>query len=111
MVSVTANEGAFAYVMQPDTELLWGDLEDYGGEELNNILYEDILSSWLKDSVLPLAKVYLEEDSPSNNTELRQAVADVIGNHYFYCPSRFFTGSHTAKGGKVYPFVFGHRSR
>ncbi|KAH7952216.1 hypothetical protein HPB52_020174 [Rhipicephalus sanguineus] len=99
MVSVTANEGAFAYVMQPDTELLWGDLSDYDREELKNTLYDNILSSWLKDSVLPLAIVYLEQHSPGDNAEIRQAVADVIGNHYFYCPSRFFAELHTAQGG------------
>ncbi|KAL1415520.1 hypothetical protein MTO96_006767 [Rhipicephalus appendiculatus] len=96
---------------KPDTELLWGDLSDYDSEELKNTLYEDILSSWLKDGVLPLANAYLKEASPGGNAELRQAVADVIGNYYFYCPSRFFAESHTAQGGKVYPFVFGHRSQ
>ncbi|KAH6930385.1 hypothetical protein HPB50_013170 [Hyalomma asiaticum] len=111
LVSVAANEGAFAYVMQPDRELLWGDLRDYDQSELKDTLYNDILSSWLKDSVLPLAEMYLNVASPADNAQLRQAVADVIGNHYFYCPSRFFAEMHTAAGGNVYPFVFGHRSK
>ncbi|XP_075547395.1 cholinesterase-like [Dermacentor variabilis] len=110
MVSVTANEGAFAFVLQPDTELLWGDFSGSNRDDLKNMLYE-ILSSWLKEKMLPLAEVYLNAVSPRDNAELRQAVADFIGNHYFYCPSRFFAELHTAKGGNVYPFVFGHRSQ
>ncbi|KAH7945497.1 hypothetical protein HPB49_011412 [Dermacentor silvarum] len=110
MISVTANEGAFAFVMQPDTDLLWDDLSGRNRDDLENTLHE-ILSPWLKDKILPLAEVYLNAVSPEGNAELRQAVADVIGNHYFYCPSRFFAELHTAKGGNVYPFVFGHRSQ
>ncbi|KAK8757120.1 hypothetical protein V5799_000177 [Amblyomma americanum] len=110
MISVTANEGAFAFVMQPDTDLLQNDLSAYEPSALKSSL-TDILWSWLQDEIFPLGRSYLDAASTSNNSALRQRAADFLGNHYFYCPTRFFCESHSAKGGKVYPFVFGHRSR
>ncbi|KAL1422743.1 hypothetical protein MTO96_003825 [Rhipicephalus appendiculatus] len=110
MVSVVDNEGAFAFVMQPDKELLQDDLSGYEWEKFVPAV-EALLGEFVKKSVFPAGLDYLEKSRAKDKADLRQAAADFVGKNHFYCSSRVFVESDSARNGQVYGMVFAHRSQ
>lgn len=109
MVSVTANEGAFLFLMQPDEKLLQEDLSGYESESLEAQLW-NLLRHFVKEQFLPLVANFAKTVPVGDKVARRQAIGDFIAHHHFYCPSRFFAEKLAAKGGRVFAMVFGHRS-
>nr|XP_050035829.2 acetylcholinesterase-like [Dermacentor andersoni] len=110
VVSVTANEGTFPFMYQPDSRLLEPDLSDVSIEYLRSSL-EEMFNMWEKDKVVPLGVAYLERAPPDDKLALRETASDFFGKQNSYCPSRFFAEGHSKKGANVYGQVFAHRSK
>ncbi|KAH9368179.1 hypothetical protein HPB48_010640 [Haemaphysalis longicornis] len=110
MISVVVNEGAFAYLLQPNEMLLQDDLSGYATDQFTAAVY-NLLYQWLKDNIFRLATGELRNCTQCDKAGLRQASSDFMGNHYYYCPTRFFSEAYAAHGGTVYGSVFGHRSK
>lgn len=109
MVSVTANEGAFIFLMQPDEGLFQEDLSGYKWEALEAQLW-NFIRPFVKEQYFPLVANYTKSVPAGDNEALRKAIGDFLTHHHFYCPSRFFAEKLSAKGGKVFAMVFGYRS-
>uniref|UniRef100_A0A131YKF0 Carboxylic ester hydrolase n=1 Tax=Rhipicephalus appendiculatus TaxID=34631 RepID=A0A131YKF0_RHIAP len=110
MVSVVENEGAFAFVMQPDKELLEDDLSGYEWEEFVPAV-EAVVGAFVKKRIFPIAHGYLENSQAKDKAAFRQQAADFVGKNHFYCPSRVFAENVSARNGKAYGMVFAHRSQ
>lgn len=110
MISVITNEGAFAYLMQPDEKLLQDDLSGYEQDVFTSEV-QNVLNGWLKDNIFHLAMEELDNCTLCDRAALRQASADFMGKHYYYCPTRFFSEAYSAHGGTLYGLFFGHRSK
>lgn len=110
MVSVTANEGAFAFLMLRDDEVIKDDLSSVG-EELMKVSVDSLVQNVFKDNFLVVAAGYMKTIPADNKTALRQGVAGLMGDYLFYCPTRLFAEKYSAKGRKVYAAVLAHRSR
>ncbi|XP_077565043.1 acetylcholinesterase-1-like [Haemaphysalis longicornis] len=109
MLSVVANEGAFAFIMQPDRELLQDDLSGYDDDEFK-VAVENTLRNYLLENFALLALSSLNNVPSSDKAAFRQAAADLFGMTTFVCPARFFAEKHSNVGATVYGMVFGHRS-
>ncbi|KAH6931203.1 hypothetical protein HPB50_022797 [Hyalomma asiaticum] len=110
LVSVVSNEGAFAFVMQPDKELLQDDLSGYDWENFVPAV-RTVAGEFVKKRVFPLAVDYLQDAQAKDKAAFRQAAADFVGKNHFYCSSRLFSENESGINGKVYGMVFAHRSR
>ncbi|KAH6931201.1 hypothetical protein HPB50_022795 [Hyalomma asiaticum] len=110
VLSVVANEGGFFFIMQSDKELLQDDLSDYEYPAFLDAL-KGTFQRWLKEEIVPLGLYYLDDSDSSSKAELRQATADFLGKHNFYCPTKLYGEDNSAYGGDVYGMVFGHRSQ
>ncbi|XP_037517834.1 cholinesterase [Rhipicephalus sanguineus] len=110
MVSVVKNEGAFAFVMQPDRELLKDDLSWYEWEEFVPAV-EAVVGEFVKKRIFPTALDYLENAQAKDKAAFRQAAADFVGKSHFYCSSRVFVENDSARNGQAYGIIFAHRSR
>ncbi|XP_037517045.1 acetylcholinesterase-like [Rhipicephalus sanguineus] len=109
MVSVTANEGAFVFHFHPDKGVLNDDLSSYELTNLKDSL-KILLRLFVRNRHASAAMNYIDNLHFENNDELRNTIADILGNRLFYCPSRVFAEEYSAKGNNVYAMVFGHRS-
>ncbi|XP_050035422.2 acetylcholinesterase-like [Dermacentor andersoni] len=110
VVSVTSNEGSFAFVNQFDKRLLDPSLSDIDMETLQAEV-EELLRMWIKEKVLPLAQSYVATAVPGNKVALRDKAVDFLGMHNAYCQSRFFAEKHSMLATNVYAQVFAHRSK
>ncbi|XP_037574776.1 acetylcholinesterase-like [Dermacentor silvarum] len=110
MVSVVANEGGIFFIRQYDEQLLQDDLSDYEYTAFLTAL-NNTFRRWLKRKIVPLGEAYLKNSSSTSKAGMRQATADFIAKHDFYCPGKIFSEDNPANGGDVYGMVFGHRSQ
>lgn len=110
MVSVTANEGAFAFNIHPDKGVLDDDLSSYELERLKDSLKILLRFFVRKRPWCSTAMNYVDNAYVENNDKLRNMVARVLGDWSFYCPARLFAEKYSSKGNNVYAVVFGHRS-
>ncbi|XP_037574824.2 acetylcholinesterase-like [Dermacentor silvarum] len=110
VVSVTSNEGSFAFVNQFDQRLLDPCLSDIDMETLQAEV-EQLLRMWVKEKVLPFAQGYVATAAPGNKIALRDKAVDFLGKHNAYCQSRFFAEDHSKFAINVYAQVFAHRSK
>ncbi|XP_077561748.1 acetylcholinesterase-like [Haemaphysalis longicornis] len=110
VVSVTANEGSFPFIFQPDDRLLDPDLERLSMDTLRAAI-KSLFRGWLKDKYYPLAVKYLDNAIPEDKVSLRATACDYFGKQNTYCSSRFFVEKHSQAEAKVYAQVFAHRSK
>ncbi|XP_070394219.1 acetylcholinesterase-1-like [Dermacentor albipictus] len=110
MVSVTANEGPFVFLVLRDDEVVKDDLSTVGGDLLKASV-DSLMRTFFKDSFRAVATDYMKAIPADNKTALRQMVAGLMGDCFFNCPTRLFAEKYSAKGRKVYAVVFAHRSR
>ncbi|XP_075550192.1 acetylcholinesterase-like [Dermacentor variabilis] len=110
MVSVTANEGPFVFLVLRDDEVVKDDLSTVGGDLLEASV-DSLMRTFSKDSFRAVATDYMKAIPADNKTALRQMVAGLMGDCFFSCPTRLFAEKYSAKGRKVYAAVFAHRSR
>ncbi|XP_072146217.1 cholinesterase-like [Dermacentor andersoni] len=109
LVSVTADEGAFAAIFQPDTRLWAQELPQLDDEALKKTI-QVLIHVWSLDRVLPIGISYIDRVASNGKQAVRKALIDFAGDAYFKCPSMAFSRNHSRDGGKVYAFVFGYRS-
>ncbi|KAH9367992.1 hypothetical protein HPB48_010097 [Haemaphysalis longicornis] len=109
LISVTADEGAFAAVFQPDQRWLVEELTDFDDDTFKKSAGV-IADAWSTARVTPHGRVYVEKAAARGKKAARKAVIEFIGDVYFRCPTIAFCEQHSKAGGKVYPFVFGYRS-
>ncbi|XP_075749463.1 cholinesterase isoform X1 [Rhipicephalus microplus] len=109
MVSVTANEGAFIFSIHPDGGVLNDDLSSYDLKVLKDSL-KLLLVPFVTNVHSSPAITYIDSIQFENKDELRNTIADILGDRLFYCPSRAFAEQYSSKGNNVYAVVFGHRS-
>lgn len=110
LLSVTADEGPFAIIMQPDPRLSEEELTSFNVTTLRTHL-EGILGFIAREKYESIGKEYLDRALPGDKQSLRQKYVDFVSDIYFVCPSKFFTEKYSAGGNKVYSIVFGHRSK
>ncbi|XP_049517496.1 acetylcholinesterase [Dermacentor silvarum] len=109
MISVTANEGAFIFHRLSDKGLLKDDLNSYESERFRASL-QSLVGVFFRGRAFSVAMDYMNKVHIDDKVALRNMVADMLGNHFFYCPTRVFAEKYSAKGNNVYAMVFGHRS-
>lgn len=109
LISVTADEGSFAPIFQPDQR--WhvedlGDFDDAGFKKSAQYL----ANVWCRNRAAHIARRYVETAAPEGKQAMRKAVIDFVGDIYFKCPTMVFNEQHSEAGGKSYGFVFRYRS-
>ncbi|XP_077524716.1 cholinesterase-like [Amblyomma americanum] len=109
LISVTADEGAFAAIFQPDQRLLEQDLSQLDEAAVRKS-YETLANIWSLGKAIPIGKAYIEKAAPHGKQAIRKALIDFSGDIYFRCQTMAFSEKHSEGGGKLYGFVFSYRS-
>lgn len=109
LISVTADEGAFALISQPDHRWLREDLADFDDAAFKTSALH-LANVWCSNRAAPLALRYVEQASSGGKRAMRKAVINFAGDIYFKCPTMVFCEQHSEVGGKAYGFVFAYRS-
>ncbi|KAH7933830.1 hypothetical protein HPB49_017879 [Dermacentor silvarum] len=99
MAGVTSDEGACFLLFPRVEEILDDDLVSVPPERL-----ADSLQTYY------VLRMYLDDASEGDNNALRRQYLDFSSDRVFNCPLRFFADTHSQRGGKVFAYVFAHRS-
>ncbi|KAH7933075.1 hypothetical protein HPB49_007917 [Dermacentor silvarum] len=109
MAGVTSDEGAFFVLFPPMHDLLAEDLVSVSSKGLADSLQAYLSRLWKKDTP-DLLRMYLNEAPQGDNNALRRQYVDFTSDRVFNCPLRFFADKHSERGGKVFAYVFAHKS-
>ncbi|XP_037581907.1 acetylcholinesterase [Dermacentor silvarum] len=109
MAGVTSDEGACFLLHPPVHDLLAEDLLSVSSNGVADSL-EAYLSRLWKQDTPDLRRMYLDQVPQGDNNALRRQYVDFASDRVFNCPLRFFADTHSERGGKVFAYVFAHKS-
>ncbi|KAH7933832.1 hypothetical protein HPB49_017881 [Dermacentor silvarum] len=109
MAGVTSDEGACFLLFPRVEEILDEDLVSVPPERLVDSL-QTLLSRLWKHDTPDVLRMYLDDAPEGDNNALRRQYVDFASDRVFNCPLRFFSDTHSQRGGKMFAYVFAHKS-
>ncbi|XP_075529768.1 acetylcholinesterase-like [Dermacentor variabilis] len=109
MAGVTSDEAAFFLLYPPVHDLLAEDLISVSPKGLADSLQGHLSRLWKQDTP-DVLRMYVDDAPQGDNNAFRRQYVDFSSDRVFNCPLRFMADKHSERGGKVFAFVFAHKS-
>ncbi|XP_075530986.1 acetylcholinesterase-like [Dermacentor variabilis] len=109
MAGVASDEAAILFLFPPLPDLLAEDLVSVSQNRIAESL-EACLSRLWKQDTPDVLRMYVDDAPQGDNNALRRQYVDFTSDRVFNCPLRFMADKHSERGGKVFAYVFAHKS-
>ncbi|XP_065311874.1 acetylcholinesterase-like isoform X2 [Dermacentor albipictus] len=109
MAGVTSDEAAILFLFPPVPDFIIEDLVSVSPNRITESL-EACLSRLWKQDTPDVLRMYVDDAPQGDNNALKRQYVDFSSDRVFNCPLRFMADKHSERGGKVFAYVFAHKS-
>ncbi|KAH7933076.1 hypothetical protein HPB49_007918 [Dermacentor silvarum] len=109
LAAVTSDQAAGFLLFPLKKDLVAEDLDATTPKELVDSLHAVLSRLWKRDTP-DLLRMYVDDAQQGDSNALRRQYVDYTSDRLFNCPLRFFAEEQSERGGKVFAYVFAHKS-